>query len=201
MAGCVGDPAAPDRLARPPATPADGGAYPSGPYGQTVGAVIADACFTGVRRPPSVNYVAAGHAETICLHDFYNPGGSDPTKPKTLVILIAALWCGPCQLEAAAAAADHAYWAPRGVEFLSTVYEDGEQSPAGDAALDAWMLTYHLDHPTVLDPTAKLAAYFAPGSYPDNIVLDTTTMTFRYVDVGQQDFGPENPILRHAAGM
>ena len=175
--------------------------YPAGPYGQTLGTVIPDDCFEGMFDPPSVNYSSAGNTTKICLHDFYNPGGTDATKPKVLVIMIGALWCGPCQTEAAAGTKDHNYWSPYGVQFMATVYQNKNQGPATYPDLDSWTKSYKLNYPSVLDPAAKLGKYFTVGAFPNNIVIDTTTMTFLYVDVGQQDFGPSNQTLKAATGM
>lgn len=177
------------------------GTYPAGPYGLTVGTTMADDCFEGLFDPPSVNYVSSGNTTKICLHDFYNPGGTDDTKPKTLVIMIGALWCGPCQTEAAAGDKDLAYWKPHGVQFMATVYQNKSQMAATYADLDTWTKTYKLMYPSVLDPASKLGKYFFVGAFPNNIVVDTTTMKLLYVDVGQQDFGPANQTLKAATGM
>jgi thiol-disulfide isomerase/thioredoxin len=177
------------------------GNYPSGPYGQTVGTVIPDDCFEGLLDPPGAGYVSAGNTSKICFHDFYNPGGADPSKPKVLVIMIGALWCGPCQTEAAAGKKNHDYWAPFGVQFMATVYQNKNQDPATYPDLDYWTKTYKLNYPSVLDPASKLGKYFTVGAFPTNIVLDTTTMTFLYADAGEVNFGPANTILKSATGM
>ena len=95
-------------------------------------------------------------------------------------------------------AKNHDYWSKCGVQFMHTVYEDVNQQPAQASDLKQWAQDYHLDYPTVLDPSSKLGAYFNQGAFPNNIVIDTTTMTFLYVDTGLQDFGPDNVILKNA---
>jgi thiol-disulfide isomerase/thioredoxin len=175
--------------------------YPAGPYGQTVGTTLADECFEGVLDPPSTGFSSAGNTRSICLGDFYNPGAADPTRPKVLVVLLGATWCTPCQHEAASATKNRAYWAPHGVELMTSVYQGTTGAPATLADLDAWTKAYALDYPTVLDPTAKLLKYFSVGAFPDNLVIDATTMTILYASSGETDFGPSNPVLRAATGI
>lgn len=214
---CTPDPAPPDRAPAGSPTGSDvtlvcssstsgaaGGPsshYPAGPYGQTVGSVLADECFEGLVDPPSVAFATVDRTTAICFHDFYNPGATDAARPKVLVVMLGALWCGPCQIEAAAARKNHDHWAPLGVQFLASVYQNVNADPPTCTDLEYWTKTYALDYPSVLDPTAKLGKYFTTGAFPDNIVIDTRTMTILYADAGQVDFGPGNTTLATAVGM
>lgn len=162
-------------------------AYPGGPYGFDNGSVIADYEFPGFPNPetgPTTELV------TIRLSDFYNPTGAGTyaedgpyaagaPKPRALLMVVSAVWCGPCQLEAAEVLPEkHAAYAGRGGEFL-LVLADGPTPgvPAEKKHLASWTKKYETNFPAVLDANYDLGKIFPAASYPANMIIDTRTMT------------------------
>ena len=159
--------------------------YPAAPYGIEKGSVIENYGFPGFVNPAE----QPKEIKTIRLSDFYNPtgdetfpaGGAFPEgqpKPKAMLIVMSAVWCGPCQLEAAKTLPDkHEEFAPAG-EFL-LVLADSETAgvPADDSDLAGWTNKYPTDFPAVIDPDYELGQQFPASAYPANMILDTTTMT------------------------
>jgi hypothetical protein len=159
--------------------------YPVGPYGIEKGSVISDYAFEGfanaMRLPKEL--------VVIRLSDFYNPtgdglypaGGAFPEgqpKPRALLIVMSAVWCGPCQLEAAKTLPDkHEEFAPGG-EFL-LVLADSETAgvKADPADLSGWTNKFDTDYPAVIDQDYELGQLFPASAYPANMILDTKTMT------------------------
>jgi hypothetical protein len=113
------------------ATPKPAVAYPAGPYGTTRGAVIADLSLPGWRNPKGSNFaLTAETAETIALHDFYNPD-DDPKKPRALLLTSAAVYCPYCRAEAEQARDGYGKLAPRGFEMLFSLFRGANgRSPA-----------------------------------------------------------------------
>jgi len=174
-------------------------AYPQGPYGTHVGEVVANFALEGYPSPKA-SMAALGR---IQLADFYNPHGRDasyapaagavddrlwPTdspyenagqkKPLALLIEVGSVWCGPCNQEAGTVLpAKHTTYLPCGGEFMLSL-EDGPN--AGVAALPnnltSWTKTYKVDYPGGLDPQRGLDQLFVEGAYPENIIIDLTTM-------------------------
>jgi hypothetical protein len=161
--------------------------YPAAPYGVDIGDIIQDYEFPGFPDPidrPTSELVP------IKLSDFYNPTGQDTfpeggphpagtPKPRGLLIVVSAVWCGPCQLEADEVLPEkHAQYEPLGGEFL-LVLADGP-SP-GEAAetkhLSGWTKEYDTDFPAVIDPDYDLGKIFPSSAYPANMIIDTRTMT------------------------
>jgi len=175
-------------------------AYPSGPFGVATGEVIADWCFDGLRNPASVSFVSAGNSESICLHDFYNPNGSQ-TSPRVLVIATAALWCDPCKIEEKTAQTNRDYWIGQGAEFLTALTENAASAPATLSSVDAWSKQFTLDFPVVIDPTKSLLGYFANEAYPDHLLLDLTSMKIIGAQSGSFDLTPDSAALKAATAQ
>jgi hypothetical protein len=169
--------------------------YPEGPYGINVGTVIDRYAFTGY-VDPSVG-IGPDHRVPIGLPDFYNPTGEGTYPegfhhgegsplPKALMINVSAVWCGPCQHEAAAVLPDkYAELAPRGAELLLNLADGREPGVAGTFDdLDNWVTTFPVRYPAVVDPTYQLGALFDAASFPANIIVDTRDMSIVEVIAG-----------------
>jgi thiol-disulfide isomerase/thioredoxin len=175
-----------------------GTGYPAGPFGNVAGTVIINQKFDGLLNPESVGYQSQGKTTLVQLKDFYNPT-KDKAKPRVLLVMIGALWCGPCRSEAEPARGYHEYWFPKGVEFMHTVFEAEDMTPAKYADLDSWTKDYKLNYPSVLDPTpAAFSQYFTQGFYPQNMIIDLTTMKIHYIGFSAVDWGPDSTLLKEA---
>jgi hypothetical protein len=176
--------------------------YPPGPYGTSVGSQVQNFDFVGYANEQADHTAMA----LIQLSDFYNPHAFDTEynpaspeeddrvfqpgtqynpgttpiqKPTVLNIDIASVWCGPCNEEAGSVLPVlHKMYAPCGGEFL-LVLADGPT--VGTAALPknlyAWADKYKENFPTAIDPEYKTEVIWAAEAFPENIQVDTTTMT------------------------
>jgi hypothetical protein len=179
--------------ANPPA------AYPAGPYGVTSGAIIPNYRFMGYRDAQKDKTAL----QLIQLADFYNPHGKDPSyqpasgapddryfpmdsgyenagklKPTVLLVDIASVWCGPCNAEAATVLPPkHAEYLPCGGEFLLQLADGPTPGKAAvQTNLTAWTTKYTVNYPGVIDPRYKLDSLYAINAFPENAIIDTTTM-------------------------
>ena len=186
-AGCAPQTTSDDGFEPPPEQPRpyDPSAeaeYPAGPYGIEKGSVIENYELIGFANPVRL----PNELVTIRLSDFYNPTGDGvylaggphregQPKPVALLIVMSAVWCGPCQLEAERTLPEkHQQLAPRG-EFLLVLAESAEHDPATESDLSGWTSKYETDFPAVLDPGHRLTNRFQSG-FPSNMIIDTTSM-------------------------
>jgi hypothetical protein len=179
-------------------------AYPVAPYGLGVGSTISDFDFIGYADPG----MTTARTQAISLADFYNPHGLDTAyqpapgalddrlfppssgyagagkaKPTVLLIDVASVWCGPCNDESGKVFPQkYARYAPCGGEILLDLH-DGEipRTAATLQDLRDWTAQYGVDYPAVVDPAYKLDPLFQADAFPNNIIVDTTTM--KIVDV------------------
>ncbi len=163
-----------------------GVAYPLGPFGTTVGQVVADYTFDGFPGPDA----SRAQLVTMRLSDFYNPSGDEvfpegspygagQPKPRALGIVVGAVWCGPCQQEARNVLPEkHAILTPLGGQFLfvlADASEPGVQATKDD--LVRWTDTFDTDFPAGLDTAYALGGVIKADQYPANILIDTREMT------------------------
>jgi len=175
----------PDGGAPPP--PPDGGApadpdagpapvtYPPGPYGTTVGSTISNRMWRGYmdtnadadqdpfNEPP----------HEITLADFYR--GND-SRSRLLLIDQSAGWCGPCQEEAAVMATSAPRWMPRGIRFLTAMWQDLDGNPGSTDYAATWGHMFGLTTPVVADPDDLAGTEFGGNAIPFFILIDTSTM-------------------------
>jgi hypothetical protein len=199
-AGCAGETIEEDAPPFPEGqgqSPELGPAYPSGPYGIEKGSVIENFKFIGF-PDPSKDKAAL---REIQMADFYNPTGEEvwpadsiyagKKKPVALLVVVSAVWCGPCQYENEEILPDeYAKYNPLGAEFLLQL-ADGPTvgEPAETKHLVSWTTKYDTAWPAVLDPGAKLSALFEADAYPANLLIDTTTMEIVDVVAGVPEQG------------
>lgn len=180
--------------------------YPAGPYGLEIGSIAENYKFVGYPNPADdqANYYK------IDLSDFYNPTGDGVfpegsvhgpgnPKPTVLLITVAAVWCGPCNLEASESAAMYEEYASRGAGFLLQL-ADGPTvgKPAKFSHLKSWTTKYDNAWPSVIDPTSKLSELFEADAFPANILIDTTTMEIVEVVAGAVSSDPSSQIYTPA---
>jgi hypothetical protein len=213
--GCNADPGAGngegiDEPAPCPAcVPPPTAAYPPGPYDVTQGATIPSFSFQGLVDAQKEDATL----QPIALSDFYNPhahdasyqpasaadddrlfppgspyGGGTP-KPTALLIDVASVWCGPCNEEAKSVLNGlYAKYKPCGGEFLFQLAEGGAPGvPATQQLLEAWVSTYHVAYPAMIDPKQQLSELYSADSFPDSAIVDTQTMKIFDVISGVPD--------------
>jgi hypothetical protein len=183
-------------------------AYPVAPYGYDVGAVIPPFAFYGFPNAIANNSTM----KPIYLSDFYNPHATDATykpasaaeddrlfpassgyklagqpKPTVLLIDIASVWCGPCNVEAGTLLPfKHSMYAPCGGEFLLNLHDSAQPgTTATQLNLKNWTKLYKVDYPAAIDPEYKLDPLFSADAFPNNMIIDTTTMKIVHVVAGE----------------
>jgi hypothetical protein len=167
--------------------------YAAAPYGISKGSTIQNFEFVGFP-----NYLDDASAmKPIQLAEFYNPTGdavfpegspygAGTPKPKALLIVVSAVWCGPCNYEAEAVLPGlYKKYQPNGGEFF-LVLADGPTPgiPAEPKNLFQWDKKYQIDYPTALDPSSKLAALFEADAFPANLIVRTKDMQIMDVSAG-----------------
>jgi hypothetical protein len=113
--------------------------------------------------------------QQVALADFYDP---DAKNFRLIHIQAAAVWCGPCNQEAKAAASIAAELKTKKVVWLAALVETSKQgSPSTQADLDKWLGAYPSDFTHVLDPSnLNLGVFFDAAAIPWNADLDARTM-------------------------
>jgi hypothetical protein len=181
--------------------------YPAGPFGIGIGSVMPDFAFDGYAAPATNKATM----QAITLGDFWNPHGLDASyqpgpegddrlfpsgspygagqpKPTVLLIDVACVWCAPCNEEAATIIpALHALYKPCGGEFFLDLHDSGTVGIAASPKnLYNWTEMYKVDFPAAIDPTFKLDQFFVQEAFPQNFILDTTTMKIVQVIPGAE---------------
>jgi hypothetical protein len=156
-------------------------AYPPGPYGHGLGAVIDNLEFLGWRDPVGANY-DPNALETLRLGDYYDPAGS---QTELIVLNAAAVWCTVCQAEMRDMNKNGTYdaYRQRKVQVFGTLFEDSAGNPAKPSDLVLWgsSAVRQIAFPLVLDPALKMGIYFTSDATPLNLVIDARTM--KIIDV------------------
>lgn len=153
--------------------------YPEGPYGVRVGSTLADASFFGY--PSATDQTL----KLISFHDYYDPDGSKGIK--LIYFSAGAIWCPPCNSEAAdlANAKDGGVGGAStlasklGVQFLQNLTQGANHDSAyaaNESDLRAWLKSHPLPFPVFLDPSRKLEIYFDANGIPFGMIIDPRTM-------------------------
>lgn len=120
---------------------------------------------------------------TIRLSDYYAEN-----RPGTRIIMInaAAGWCVPCMREAAAMSEFAAAYEPRGVAVLTAVFQDQNGDPADAAFVRAWVESFELTVPALIDSTFQMSAYFDVNTMPANMFVDAETLEILQIATGAE---------------
>ncbi len=109
-------------------------------------------------------------------------------RPGTRVIMInaAAGWCAPCMREAEAMPEFAAEYEPRGVAILVAVFEDQNGEPADAAFVKAWVNTFELAVPVLIDTSFQMGQYVDVNVMPVNIFVDAETLEILEIAQGAE---------------
>lgn len=170
----------------PPELLGDGGGqtreYPEGPYGSEPGELAANAEFRGFRRPLAAR-LEQDALESLSLDRFYDPDGY---RHELILLNSAALWCSVCIEEHRALPEQYAEYEARGLVVLSALFQDQRGDPADFEDLRAWIQTFDVPFPMVLDPDYQLGVYASAETAPLNLLIDARTMRIVEKFVGDQ---------------
>jgi hypothetical protein len=159
------------------------GDYAPPPYGTDQGSTAANACFRGWRRPNVTDHTAST-LESISFGSFYSPDESSDTE--LILVNTAALWCSVCQVEHRDLPRRYQELAPRGLEIIGALFQDASAEPADLSDLEAWVETFDVPFPMVLDPSYQMGAYASAETAPLNLLIDARTMRILRKYVGDQ---------------
>jgi hypothetical protein len=211
LLACAGDtpppePGTPDAATVQPGTPdagtvqpgaPDAGApaeklYPQGPYGTTIGSVIKNYEWQGyldtVADADGDPFNEAPHG--VDLADFYT--GNDPSS-RLLLVILSAGWCGPCQEEASTMPPITSMWWPKGIRFVTLMWQNPDGSNGTTDYSKTWGAQFHLNTPVVADPDSPEANDFGVEGIPYFILVDTKTM--KIVDFPQVSIGDMQDVF------
>jgi len=157
-------------------------AYPAGPYGIRDDQIIPNYEFFGY-----YDYENLGaQVVPIALGDFYNPTGTEVfpeghpyagrDKPKVIVMVVSASWCGPCQAEALNDIPEKRDEYEDDVMFLSTLLQGPSGDPATFLDLENWTKAYPVDYPMAVDPADQIFSLYPRAAFPANMMIRTDTM-------------------------
>jgi len=114
----------------------------------------------------------SGEPTAIRLSDYFADG-----RPGTRLLMInaAAGWCAPCMREADAMREFAAVYEPRGVAILTAVFEDQNGDPADADFVRAWVDTFALSVPALIDTSFQLSDYVDINVMPVNLFVDAAS--------------------------
>jgi hypothetical protein len=164
--------------------------YPCGPFGTTVGSTIANLQLDGKSDSNGNGIIDTADTERpFALADYFNP--HDHKKdPKVLAIVTCAIWCGPCNLEAANdlnPLMQGYLTANAPVVLLGALEQSQTYQPATIQNLNQWAARYKPDYPLVIDPSQSLMPYI--NAFPTYLVVRTRDMQITYLHEGSDAAG------------
>jgi hypothetical protein len=179
----------------------DGGAeagsnctYPKGPYGKAMGMVVSPN-LTWQGYLPGATAVS-----TLKSTDLYD---CDGTKNINAILFDeAALWCGPCQMEASANAPlvkTGGKWLTEGVAWVSLVIQDLNMAPATIANANTWRIEFKLQGSYVFADPGFDFGHSGQNGLPTNILVDPRTM--KIVNIVEGYGGPDDQSIDQLAAQ
>lgn len=130
--------------------------YPAGPYGSDEGRLF---------RPFSLE-----NCDGSGLYNFHNQEFCDG---RLTVLVVAAGWCRPCQIEAPQIQSEITeVYGSRGVRVVVAMSQNADYSPPSIAFCNVWRERYGLTNPMVIDPMGVTQIYFPNMAYPANMIID-----------------------------
>ena len=142
------------------------GAYPTGPYGKTEGALLEPLNFGSGEGAFDLASVQADSSNRL------------------LIISTAAGWCVACIEEQASLEALFQEHGSKGLHVLVAVFEDSNFAPADAAEADRWRRRFSLSFDVVADPAFVLGTYYDRELTPLNMVVDMESMEILSMNLG-----------------
>ncbi len=128
--------------------------YPPGPYGSR----------TCARFEPFTLNRCDGTPWSFAQDDFF-------TSTATVVI-IGAVWCVPCQMEARQIESELGPYRERGVRIVQILVQNADRTAITSGPCQAWVDRYQLQIPELMDPQQTLQPYYPGLAFPGNIIVD-----------------------------
>jgi hypothetical protein len=94
-------------------------------------------------------------------------------SPATVIIL-SAVWCVPCQREAAILEAQLVRpYADRNVRVVSVLVQNSDRTAiTSNQCTNNWQNRFRLEHPVLMDPQQSLAPFYPGLAFPGNLIVD-----------------------------
>ncbi len=157
--------ASPDAATSPDATaptdttaavdaPATTNVYPPGPYGSR----------TCARFEPFTLNRCDGTPWSFNQDDFFTSSAT--------VVIISAVWCVPCQMEARQIESQLGPYRDRGVRIVQILVQNADHTAITSGPCQAWVDRYQLQIPELMDPEQRLQPYYPGLAFPGNIIVD-----------------------------
>jgi hypothetical protein len=160
--------------------------YPAGPFGYTIGSVIADLKFIGKADPLGIAGTSTYDTlqiKPMSLNDYHQDA-----SVKLLIMSGVAGWCGPCNDEQTKVPAAQATYEPQGVRFLEAMIEGYKLGTAStEHDLDRWQSNHDLHVGLALDPNDYVHQYADIAAFPLNMAIRTSDMQIVDMQVGEVD--------------
>lgn len=159
--------------------------------------VAADAEFLALIDGPDVGSGSDDdEPQLVRLGDF------SAERPTKLIMLVAAAgWCGPCQVEAGALNALAEDYADQGVVVVTALIEDAQSRPATVEFARLWAREFSLTVPVLIDSEFQTRSYIDLNAMPSSVIIDATTLKIRNAgvgaDTGSDPFGKYRALLDH----
>ena len=128
-------------------------------------------------------------------------------RPGTKILMVnaAAGWCVPCMREAEAMAEFAAEYEPQGVAILVAVFQDQNAEPATAEFVQAWIDSFSLDVPVVIDADFKTSLYFDVSVMPSNLFVDAESLEILTIaegaETGDDPMSEYRELLDHYLGQ
>lgn len=155
--------------------------YPPGPYGISVGSIVAPMTFADgwIVNPLNGDNATDANKQEVDMTRFYQ----SPTV-HWLLMDVSAGWCVPCQSEQTDllnySDPTNAKWGGHHIGvFEALVQNDNETSPSvpGATFMEKWINSFNLDFAVVGDDfMPQQAMPFVTSGFPTNVLIDTSTM-------------------------
>jgi thiol-disulfide isomerase/thioredoxin len=152
------------------------GVYPCGPFGTSAGDVMANEPFWGQWDDNGDGRVADDAGGTFDLGRLYLLSASGA---RLLYVNLSAPWCSTCQSEAARLRSLYQELHPRGVEFLTVLWDLDSHADVAD-----WADYFDLAFPVADDSGPhRMEKYWDGSGVPLNMFVDLRTMKILHAAV------------------